>query len=132
MIIDNHYFVDYSFDNTKQYATKNYIIINFDWKTSSKNFKEAIMKCQGCESDPDNSITVCLLMPLIAGHPNVDCCYLHISTIGVLNIEDIVDFIDNNLKNNLSLLDTSVVLTPREKIEILSNLIPSKDYRERW
>ncbi len=56
-------------------------------------------------------------------------CYLHISTLGALiNPEDIADFLMDSIE--ISELENPIILSAKEKMEIMSKIIPSHDMRE--
>lgn len=107
-----------------------------DWLNMEYSERKKIILKIGYDKEEAEEIakdfcTAVILIPreCKTGMLNYSQCYLHISTLGALiNPEEIADFLMDSIE--ISELENPVTLCAKEKMEIMSKIIPSHDMRE--
>jgi hypothetical protein len=104
-----------------------------DWFAMCKETREAIIAYAGYNEDVEclasQECSVAIIVPRRQFVLDLNNVYLHISTIGRIDPNDINSYIIKCLNGNIETLENPVTLSAMEKIEILCSQIQSKDMR---
>ena len=111
--------------------TQAFLLAALDWRGFDFKFREEVCKLLGYDeyiNDVVNdSFSVALVIPRIDGLLEFNRAYLHILTIGIVDIAQLMTSVIEQLKENPLI---TVSITSYEKIDLLSRVIKTTDLRK--
>lgn len=111
--------------------TQAFLLAVLDWREFDLKFREEVCKLLGCEEYindiVNDNFSVALVVPRTNGLIDFNQSYLHILTIGIVGIAQLMTSVIEQLKEDPLI---TVSITSYEKIDLLSRVIKTTDLRK--